>query len=133
MLIKYRFEKELKNKLSLKSTGKYSDEMTLLRAFKFSDLSNSGYCNPENFLRTFARLGINIINRENLLDYFNIYDPEHTGRINYKDFITEIFRPTEIKRRKIMSKEIISEKKEEKNKKRKKEISFDFDRIQTKN
>ena len=97
--------------------------MTLLRAFKFSDLSNSGYCNPENFLRTFARLGINIINRENLLDYFNIYDPEHTGRINYKDFITEIFRPTEIERRKIMSKEIQVENKEEtldkKNKKEK--------------
>ena len=92
--------------------------MTLLRAFKFSDLSNSGYCNPENFLRTFTRLGLNIINRENLLDYFNIYDPEHTGRIIYKDFITEIFRPTEIKRRKIMSKEIISEKKEEKNEKK---------------
>ena len=97
--------------------------MTLLRAFKFSDLSNSGYCNPENFLRTFARLGINIINRENVLDYFNIYDPEHTGRINYKDFITEIFRPTEIERRKIMSKEIQVENKEEtldkKNKKEK--------------
>ena len=88
--------------------------MTLLRAFKFSDLSNSGYCNPENFLRTFTRLGLNVINRENLLDYFNIYDPEHTGRINYKDFITEIFRPTEIKRRKILSKEIQNETKEEK-------------------
>ena len=85
--------------------------MTLLKAFRFSDLTNSGYCNPENFLRTFARLGLNIINRENLLDYFNLYDPEHTGRINYKDFITEIFRPTEIERRKIMSKEIQVENK----------------------
>jgi len=78
--------------------------MTLLRAFKFSDLSNSGYCNPENFLRTFTRLGLNIINRENLLDYFNLYDPEHTGRINYKDFITEIFRPAELKRTPIIEK-----------------------------
>ena len=83
--------------------------MTLLKAFRFSDLTNSGYCNPENFLRTFARLGLNIINRENLLDYFNLYDPDHTGRINYKDFITEIFRPAEIKRRKIIEKEKINE------------------------
>ena len=87
--------------------------MTLLKAFRFSDLTDSGYCNPENFLRTFARLGLNVINRENLLDYFNLYDPEHTGRINYKDFITEIFRPTELKRRKIMEKEKMNEKEKE--------------------
>ena len=87
--------------------------MTLLKAFRFSDLTDSGYCNPENFLRTFARLGLNVINRENLLEYFNLYDPEHTGRINYKDFITEIFRPTELKRRKIMEKEKMNEKEKE--------------------
>ena len=83
--------------------------MTLLKAFRFSDLTNSGYCNPDNFLRTFARLGLNVINRENLLDYFNLYDPDHTGRINYKDFITEIFRPAELKRRKIIEKDKINE------------------------
>ena len=83
--------------------------MTLLKAFRFSDLTNSGYCNPDNFLRTFARLGLNVINRENLLDYFNLYDPDHTGRINYKDFITEIFRPAELKRRQIIEKDKINE------------------------
>ena len=92
----------MKNKLSFKSTGKYSDENTLLRAFKFSDLSNSGFCNPENFLRALARLGINIVNRDNVLDYFNLYDYDRTGRINYKDFVTEIFTPLEMRRRKIM-------------------------------
>jgi len=95
----------LKNKLSFKSTGKYSDENTLLRAFKFSDLSNSGFCNPENFLRALARLGINIVNRDNVLDYFNLYDYDRTGRINYKDFVTEIFTPLEMRRRKIMEEE----------------------------
>ena len=83
--------------------------MTLLKAFRFSDLTNSGYCNPDNFLRTFARLGLNVINRENLLDYFNLYDPDHTGRINYKDFITEIFRQAELKRRQIIEKDKINE------------------------
>ena len=95
----------MKNKLSFKSTGKYSDENTLLRAFKFSDLSNSGFCNPENFLRALARLGINIVNRDNVLDYFNLYDYDRTGRINYKDFVTEIFTPLEMRRRKIMEEE----------------------------
>ena len=91
--------------MSLKSTGKYSEENILLRAFKFSDLSNSGFCNPENFLRALARLGVNIVNRENVLEYFNFYDYDRTGRINYKDFVTEIFTPLEMRRRKIMENE----------------------------
>lgn len=97
--------------------------MTLLKAFKFTDLNNSGYCNPDSFLRSFARLGINIINRENVLDYFNLYDYEHTGRINYKDFITGIFRPAELKRRKIMEneKKLTTESETEDNNKVKKE------------
>ena len=37
-----------------------------------------------------------------MLEYFNLYDSERTGRINYKDFITEVFTPMEMKRRKIM-------------------------------
>ena len=77
----------------------------MLRAFKFTDLSNSGFCNPENFLRALARLGINIVNRDNVLDYFNLYDYDRTGRINYKDFVTEIFTPLEMRRRKIMEEE----------------------------
>ena len=76
-------------------------------------MENSGFCNPENFLRTFSRLGLNIINRENVLNYFNLYDHEHTGKINYKDFITEIFRPAELKRKKIIEKEKLNEKEPE--------------------
>jgi len=100
----------LKNKLSFKTTGKYNEENILLRAFKFSDLSNSGFCNPDNFLRALARLGINIVNRDNVLEYFNLYDLDRTGRINYKDFVTEIFTPLEMKRRKIMKEENVEPK-----------------------
>ena len=56
-------------------------------------------------MRAMARLGINIVNRENILDYFNLYDYDRTGRINYKDFVTEIFTPMEMKRRRIMEEE----------------------------
>lgn len=100
----------MKNKLSFKTTGKYNEENILLRAFKFSDLSNSGFCNPDNFLRALARLGINIVNRDNVLEYFNLYDLDRTGRINYKDFVTEIFTPLEMKRRKIMKEENVEPK-----------------------
>jgi Ca2+-binding EF-hand superfamily protein len=40
--MKSLFEKELKNKLSLKSSGHTSEETTLLKAFKYFDLDNSG-------------------------------------------------------------------------------------------
>ena len=91
--------------MSIKSRGKYSDETALLRAFKFTDLSESGFVNPDAFLRTLMYLGVNIVNRENVLDYFNLYDTERTGRINYRDFITELFTPLEMRRRKMMEEE----------------------------
>jgi hypothetical protein len=40
------FEKELKNKLSLKSSGHTSEETVLLKGFKYFDLDNSGKFNP---------------------------------------------------------------------------------------
>lgn len=95
----------MKNKLNLKSRGKFSDETALLRAFKFTDLSDSGFVNPDCFLRTLMYLGVNIVNRDNVLDYFNLYDRERTGRINYRDFITEVFTPLEMKRRKMIEEE----------------------------
>ena len=103
-----------------------SEEIILLKAFRYSDLENSGYCNPDNFLRTFARLGLNIINRENVLNYFNLYDPNHTGKINYKDFITEIFRPAELKRREIIEKEKINENEPEKIKPKKERRKYNL-------
>ena len=47
-------------------------------------------------------MGVNLVNKENLLDYFNFYDKDRTGRINYRDFITELFSPLEMRRRKMM-------------------------------
>jgi Ca2+-binding EF-hand superfamily protein len=93
----------------LKCKGKFSEETTLLKAFKFTDLSDSGFVNPECFLRALTKLGVNLVNRENLLEYFNFYDKDRTGRINYRDFITELFVPHEMKRRKMMEEEPKSE------------------------
>ena len=65
-------------------------------------MSNSGFVNPEYFLLALTKLGVNLVNRENLLEYFNFYDKDRTGRINYRDFITELFSPLEMRRRKMM-------------------------------
>ena len=77
----------------------------MLKAFKFTDLSDTGFANPDKFLRTLTKLGINIVNKENILDYFNLYDKERTGRINYRDFITEIFTPQEMRRKELLEEE----------------------------
>ena len=65
-------------------------------------------------MRALARLGINIVNRDNVLDYFNLYDYDRTGRIKYKDFITEVFTPIEMKRRKILEEDKAETKDENK-------------------
>ena len=93
----------------------------MLKAFKFSDLSETGFVNPEKFVRTLTKLGINIVNKENVLDIFNLYDKERTGIINYRDFITEIFTPQEMRRKEMIEEEPIKEdyKSEQKKEKRK--------------
>ena len=42
------------------------EETVLLKAFKYYDLDNSGFCNPENFMKSLIKVGINSVNEENL-------------------------------------------------------------------
>ena len=93
----------------------------LLKAFKYADLSDSGFANPEKFLRTLTKLGINIVNKENVLDYFYLYDKDKTGRINYRDFITEIFTPQEMRRKEMIEEEPNKEENKQNNQEEKKE------------
>ena len=48
------FEKELKNKLALKSDGKQSEESLIIKAFKYFDLDNSGECSPDEVAKAVA-------------------------------------------------------------------------------
>ena len=85
------FEKELKNKLLIKTVGNQSEEMVLLRAFKYFDLSNTNLCDKENFIRTVMKIGITGFTEKNLGSIFDIYDTEKEGKINYKDFIGNLY------------------------------------------
>ena len=89
--MKSPFEKALKNKLLIKSTGNHSEEMILLRAFKYFDLSNTNLCNKDNFIKTVMKIGITGFTEKNLGDIFDLYDTEKTGKINYKDFIGYLY------------------------------------------
>ena len=74
--MKNAFEIELKNKLLIKTIGSQSEEMVLLRAFKYFDLSNTG---------------ITGLTEKNLSSIFELYDNENEGKINYKDFIGNLY------------------------------------------
>ena len=87
MSMKSSFEKELKNKLLMKTVGNQSEEMVLLRAFKYFDLSNTNLCDKHSFINTVMKIGITGFSEQSISQIFDIYDTEKVGKINYKDFI----------------------------------------------
>ena len=89
--MKTPFEKELKNKLLIKTIGNQSEEMILLRAFKYFDLSNTNLCDKQNFIKTVMKIGITGFTENNLSSIFDLYDIEKAGKINYKDFIGNLY------------------------------------------
>ena len=95
----FRFEKELKNKLSLKSSGHTSEETVLLKAFKYFDLDNSGNCSREEFLKAISKIGITGFTDKNLLDLFDVYDVDGSGELDYKEFVGSLYSNSSISRK----------------------------------
>ena len=87
MSLKNSFEKELKNKLLMKTVGNQSEEMVLLKAFKYFDLSNTNLSDKQTFIKTVMKIGITGFTEQNISSIFDFYDSENIGKINYKDFI----------------------------------------------
>ena len=87
MSLKKSFEKELKNKLLMKTVGNQSEEMALLKAFKYFDLANTNICDKNTFIKTVNKIGITGFTDQNISSVFDYYDTDNTGKINYKDFI----------------------------------------------
>ena len=89
--MKNLFEKELKNKLALKSSGHTTEETVLLKAFKYFDLDNSGNCSKDEFLKAITKIGITGFSEENLLELFDVYDVDGSGELDYKEFVGGLF------------------------------------------
>jgi len=89
--IQKAFEKEIKNKLSLKSDGKQSEETILVKAFKYFDLDNSGECDKEEWIKALNKIGITGFNDSKLLELFEIYDSNRSGGIDYREFVQAIY------------------------------------------
>ena len=85
--MKNSFEKELKNKLLMKTVGNQSEEIVLLKAFKYFDLSNTNLSDKITFIKAVMKIGITGFSEKDIATLFDIYDTEKQGKINYKDFI----------------------------------------------
>ena len=85
------FEKEIRNKLAIKTNGKQSEEAILIKSFKYFDLDNSGECDREEWLKALTKIGITGFNEQKLLELFEAYDQNKNGSLDYKEFVGAIF------------------------------------------
>lgn len=83
---KLAFEKEIKNKISLKTSGSQSEEAFIIKAFKYFDLDNSGQCSKDEWIKTLNKLGISGFSEQKLLEIFDLYDKNRNGELDYKEF-----------------------------------------------
>ena len=80
------FEKELKNKVAMKTSGRLTEESVLLKAFKYFDLDNTGFCDQKKFIQTLLKIGITGFSDDNLREIFNYYSGGNPD-IDYKEYV----------------------------------------------
>ena len=88
---KEQFIKELKNKLSQKSYGSTIEEIVLLRAFKYFDLKNTGFCTKDVFTRTMLKIGITSLTEDEISQLFSQFNPNKDGLLDYKEFVSNLY------------------------------------------
>ena len=82
---------ELKNKLSQKSYGSTIEEVVLLRAFKYFDLQNTGFCSKEIFTKTMLKIGITSLSDLEISELFDQFNPNRDGLLDYKEFVSNLY------------------------------------------
>lgn len=112
--IKSAFEKEIRNKLSLKSSGKQSEEAILLKSFKYFDLDNSGECEKDEWLKALSKIGITGFNDQKLLDLFEAYDSNNNGSLDYKEFVKALYNEDDEEEEKPKAKKEVKGREEDK-------------------
>lgn len=86
-----KFEKELKHRVSQKTTAKIADEKVLLESFKHYDINKQEFVDFKTFKKVMAvRLGISLFNDEELLMIFDYYSREDPN-LNYREFISKMY------------------------------------------
>jgi len=110
--LKKSFEKDLKTKLTLKSSGHIEENLLLLKAFTYYDPKNTGKCNQDSFAQALSKLGFYGYTDSDLDKLFLIYS-NNEQYLDYQNFVKNLFNDPSL-----VKKEEEEEKKRRKNRKR---------------
>ena len=94
--LKSRFIKALKTKLLYKTSGHMTEEVLLLKNFKYFDEDETNESNIDTFLKVIAKVGVLSFTEEELIQIFNYYS-KGKKYLNYKDFISLIYNNESLK------------------------------------
>ena len=94
---KENFEKELKDKLYEKAFGSTIEEIVLLKAFKYYDLPNRGFCTQDQFVRTMAKIGITSFSPEEVAEFYKLYNVNEENELDYREFVSQLYSNKSIK------------------------------------
>ena len=85
-LLKKSFERDLKSKIALKSSGRSDENLLLLKAFKYCDNNNTGKCDKDTFAQSLTKLGFYGYTDTDLDKIFYMYS--NNGQyLDYQNFI----------------------------------------------
>ena len=112
-LLKKSFEKDLKAKLILKSSGHIEENLLLLKAFAYYDQKNTGKCDKDSFAQALSKLGFYGYTDSDLDKLFLIYS-NNQQYLDYKNFVNILFNePSETKEEEKKEKDEKIEKEEQ--------------------
>ena len=94
--LKSRFEATLKTKLLYKASGHMTEEILLLKNFKYFDEDETNQCDFDTFLKVIAKVGVLSLSDEELVQIFNFYS-KGKKQLNYKDFVSLIYKNESLK------------------------------------
>ena len=97
--LKNQFEKDLKTKLLYKTSPHMTEEILLLKNFKYFDEDNSNKCDSDTFIQVIAKVGVLNLSDDQLNQLFNYYSKGQEF-LNYKEFIGEVFNNESLKHKK---------------------------------
>ena len=89
--LRQRFEKDLKSKLLLKSSGQAQEDLLLLKCFRYCDSNETGKCDKDTFAQALTKVGFYGFTDTELDKLFFLYS-NNQEFLDYKNFVGVLFR-----------------------------------------
>jgi Ca2+-binding EF-hand superfamily protein len=88
--LRQRFEKDLKGKLQIKSSGQIKEDLLLLKAFRYCDSNETGKCDQDMFAQALTKVGFYGYTDTELDKLFVMYS-NNEKYLDYKNFVGNLF------------------------------------------